>query len=353
MPQNGRSQCLDIVRLDEVAALKRGMRLRRVQQMQRAARAYAQGQGRQMTRGADQIEDISLDALIHVDVAHSGLHGLDFRKLHDGRDAVYRAHVQLAVENALFGIAVGITDGDARGKAVQLRFGQRIGTGKLDIVLRGDDKKRIGQRVGQAVDGHLPLLHALQQRGLCLRRGAVDLVGQDDVGENRAGTYLEVPGLLVIDGGAGNIRRQKVRRELDSLETQSQRVSQGFGQRRLADARNILDEQMPIGEQNRERQLDDLLLSHDRGFDRIEDTLSLLRQLWDFHTALFLLLLWTSPALSVRYRAARRDLSNILTQKSRKRMIRMRKSVRVAFCIPLRIRPCSLRPDKSSPPKAR
>ena len=37
-----------------------------------------------------------------------------------------------------------------------------------------------------AVNRHLPLLHRLEKRGLRLRRRAVDLVGQQNVGEDGA-----------------------------------------------------------------------------------------------------------------------------------------------------------------------
>jgi hypothetical protein len=39
--------------------------------------------------------------------------------------------------------------------------------------------------VGRPADRHLPLLHRLQQRRLRLGRRAVDLVGQQHVGEDR------------------------------------------------------------------------------------------------------------------------------------------------------------------------
>ena len=39
--------------------------------------------------------------------------------------------------------------------------------------------------MGLAVDGHLALLHRLEQRRLGLGRRAVDLVGEQEVGEHR------------------------------------------------------------------------------------------------------------------------------------------------------------------------
>jgi hypothetical protein len=41
------------------------------------------------------------------------------------------------------------------------------------------------------VDGDLAFVHGLEQRGLCFGRGAIDLVGQQDVGENRAALEFE------------------------------------------------------------------------------------------------------------------------------------------------------------------
>ena len=55
----------------------------------------------------------------------------------------------------------------------------------LERVLRRDDEERIGQRMGRPVERHLLLFHRLQQRALRTRRGAVDLVGEQHVAEDR------------------------------------------------------------------------------------------------------------------------------------------------------------------------
>ena len=79
-----------------------------------------------------------------------------------------------------------VADHDVEHEPVELRFGQRIGPLLLDRVLGRQHEERVGQLVPLAADGHLPLLHRLEQRRLGLGRGAVDLVGQHDVGEDRA-----------------------------------------------------------------------------------------------------------------------------------------------------------------------
>ena len=73
-----------------------------------------------------------------------------------------------------------------------------------------------------AVHGDLALAHGLQQRGLGTRRGPVDLVGQQDVGEGRAGHELEVARLLVEDADAGDVAGQQVGRTLQAAEVDAQ-----------------------------------------------------------------------------------------------------------------------------------
>ena len=82
---------------------------------------------------------------------------------------------------------VRIADADPQQEAVELRLRQRIGALQLDGVLRGDHQERLRQRERLPLDRHLRLLHGLQQRRLRLGRGAVDLVGEQQVGEDGAG----------------------------------------------------------------------------------------------------------------------------------------------------------------------
>ena len=79
-----------------------------------------------------------------------------------------------------------VADGHAQQEAVELRLGQRVGAFVLDRVLRREDEERRPELACLALGRHLPLLHRLEQRGLRLRRGAVDLVGEQEVGEDRA-----------------------------------------------------------------------------------------------------------------------------------------------------------------------
>ena len=89
------------------------------------------------------------------------------------------------VEQGAFGRPVGIAELDAHQEAVELRFGQREGADLLGRVLGGDDEEGLGQLARFAFHRDLLFLHGLQQRALRLGAGAVDLVGQQHLGEDR------------------------------------------------------------------------------------------------------------------------------------------------------------------------
>ena len=110
--------------------------------------------------------------------------------------------------------------------------------------------------MGRPVDGDLLLLHRFEQGGLGLRRGAVDLVGQDDLGDDRAGPELELVAALVVDRDAGDVAGQQVGRELDALEAAAERAGQRLRQHRLADARHVLDQDVALAGQRDDRQLE-------------------------------------------------------------------------------------------------
>jgi len=83
---------------------------------------------------------------------------------------------------------------------------------------------------------HFPFLHRLQQGRLRLGRGAVDFVGQQDVGEDRPVDEAEVPPPLLVflqHVRAGDVRGHQVGRELDPLELDVQDPRQRADDQRL------------------------------------------------------------------------------------------------------------------------
>ena len=118
-----------------------------------------------------------------------------------------------------------------------------------------------GQLVGVGADSHLPLLHRLQQRALHLGRGAVDLVGQHDIGEHRALARLEIAGFLVVDHRTQQIGGQQVRGKLDTAEPGFDHPGQGAHAERFGQPRHTLDQHVPIAEQAQQQALDHVALA--------------------------------------------------------------------------------------------
>ena len=156
-------------------------------------------------------------------------------------------------------------------EAVDLRLGQRVGALVLDRVLGGEDEERARELVRVDVDRDHPLLHALEQAGLRLRRGAVDLVDDHDVREDRAGPELEALLALVVDVGADDVGGQQVGRALDARELRVDRARERAGQRGLADARVVLDEDVALGQHRDDDVLEHLVADLDGALDVLLD----------------------------------------------------------------------------------
>ena len=113
-----------------------------------------------------------------------------------------------------------ILDIDVHQETVHLRLGQRVGTFLLNRVLRCHDHEQRRHLVRCACHRHLPLFHGFKHGRLHFGGRPIDLVTKHDVGEDRPGleTKLALAVLLVVHLGAGDVRGQQIRRELDATE---------------------------------------------------------------------------------------------------------------------------------------
>jgi hypothetical protein len=115
--------------------------------------------------------------------------------------------------------------------------------------------------------GDLLLLHGLQQGGLGLGGRAVDLVGEQDVGEDRPtdedGHALAGGVVLLDDVGAGDVGGHQVGRELDALEGERHQAGQRVDHERLGQAGHALEQVMAAGEHGDEQFLQDVALADD------------------------------------------------------------------------------------------
>ena len=168
-------------------------------------------------------------------------------------------------------VGVEVAHRQPQQEAVELRLGQRIGAMELARVLRCQHDEGIGQGTGDAIDGDAALRHRLEQRRLGARRGAVDLVGQEHVAKHRPRLELELAGGRVEHRHADDVRRQQVAGELDALPTQAEHVGKGAGQRGLADAGHILEQDVAAGEHGGQHLLDDLTFADKNAGDGVDD----------------------------------------------------------------------------------
>ena len=134
-------------------------------------------------------------------------------------------------------------------ESVGLRLRQRIGALLVHRVLGRDHQERLGDRVLDARDGGLPLLHRLEHGALRLGAGAVDLVEQHDVGVHRAELGDERVRRRLVDLGADDVAGQQVRRALDALKAAVDGFGDDAGGGGLGQAGNALDQEVPAGEQ--------------------------------------------------------------------------------------------------------
>ena len=152
-------------------------------------------------------------------------------------------------------------------EAIELGFRQRIRPLLLDRILRRQHQKRLFERIRIFTDGDLLLLHRLQQGALHLGRSAVDFVGQNEVGEDRAFLDRELAGARIVNLGADDVRRQQIGRELDAFEAQVQAVGQGAHSERFRQAGDAFEQHVAAGQQAENEPIEQIALADDDAGD--------------------------------------------------------------------------------------
>ena len=117
--------------------------------------------------------------------------------------------------------------------------------------------------MGIAIDGHEPFLHRLEQRRLRLGRRAVDFVGEQERGEDRAFDECEFVSLQVEHVGAGDVGRHEVRRELDAGKVAAEHARERAHEQRLRDAGHAFNQRVVAGENRDQRLVHHLALADD------------------------------------------------------------------------------------------
>ena len=114
-----------------------------------------------------------------------------------------------------------------------------------------------------AADGNLALLHGLEEGALDLGGGAVDFVGEHEVGEDRAAVRRELAGLRLDNHCADDVAREQIGRERDALELDAEGGAERLDEERLGEAGHALEEDVAVGEEGDEQALDGGILADD------------------------------------------------------------------------------------------
>ncbi len=216
--------------------------------------------------GQDQVQHIVLDLFVDVYAAHHLARPQKLPGADDGADRGQWIAGHAVDDHALL-VGLGIVDDHLEHEAVHLGLGQGIGALLLDGVLGGQDQEGVLQLVGGVADGDLALLHGLQQRALHLGGGAVDLVGQHEIGKEGPLVHGELTGLDVVHLGAHQVRRQQVGRELDARKAGLDGLGHGLDQQGLGQAGHAFQQDVAVGQQRDQDALDHGLLPHHDGVD--------------------------------------------------------------------------------------
>ncbi len=176
-----------------------------------------------------------------------------------------------AAQELPFGRAVRVTQRDPHQESVELRLGQGVGAGLVQRVLGGNHKKRHGQRMGFAVHTDLALFHCFQQGALGLGAGAVDLVCEQHLGEQGALVEYKALARARKDRHAAQVAGHQVGGELHPRKSQSKGARQGLRQRGLANAGDVLNQQVPPGQQAGDAGVNLLLLTHNHRLQLLTD----------------------------------------------------------------------------------
>lgn len=271
MPEDRRRHCLDVFRSDEAAPAQERMGLGCLRQSQ--GRPWGRAEQDQWlalrepcilwsARGEHQVHDVIARGLREEDPIHADPGTQHLFRICHGLRLRWTARMGHALDDLGFLLAVRGMHHHLQQETVDLRLRQGIGAFQFDRVLGGEDQEGLRQRPCIPRQAHLTLLHRLQQGGLHLRWGAVDLIGKQEIAENRPLTHAPFAAAGVVDVGTEQIRWQQVGGELNAPEAAAHGSGKGLDGKGLGQPRQPFEQQVAIGEEGDQQGLDQLLLTH-------------------------------------------------------------------------------------------
>jgi hypothetical protein len=222
-------------------------------------------------RGHHQIDGEFLNVLGYQNLAAGGF------ELQDGIAIDDLFELGLVAMNGAVDDAVQVVTGriehqDLHEEAIELGFGKRVGAFHLDGILRGHHQEWRFEFMRCGAAGNGAFLHGFEQCGLRFRSGAVDLVGEDEVGEDGAGLKAEGFRAAIVrfdNHTSDDVGGHEVRSELDARIFEVQDAAERSEQRGFAEAGYAFEQNVAAGEEADEDAIDHLLLADDDFADLI------------------------------------------------------------------------------------
>lgn len=262
-----RSHGLDVIGKDVVTAGDGGERTSGSEQCKAAARAGAEFEGRVFARGLDDADGVAADGGFDVQVPEGVCQARQLLAGDDRLEGIHRVLAFEAAQDLVLLVLAGVPELEADEETVQLGLGKRKGPFEFDRVLRRDDEERAREHGGDSLNGELVLFHGFEERRLGAWGGAVDLIGEHDLGDEWAFAKYELAQLLVVVVDAGDVGRHEVRRELDAFERAAEGPGDGLGEGGLPQARDVFEQDVAFAEKGNEGEPDDIGLANDHSFD--------------------------------------------------------------------------------------
>jgi len=213
--------------------------------------------------GEDDVDDVVFHASVDEDGVDEFTGADDVGRFEDALDVEVRGGGAHEVEDLSFLLAGGVPDLEFEHESVELGFGEGVGAFLFEGVLGGENDEGVREFVGGVADGDLAFGHGFEEGALNLCGGAVDFVGEDEVGEEGPLFGGELAGARVVDEGSDEISWEKIRGELDALELGVDTGREGFDREGFCDAWDTFEEDVSVGEEPDEEAVDEGLLSDD------------------------------------------------------------------------------------------
>ncbi len=276
--EDGEGGGFDIAGGDVVAAVEQGVGFGDADEADGATGAGTEADGTVTAGGAGEGNGVLDDAFDGLNGGGFALGGEDVGGGADGLQMIGGKATTTSLggdgaDDVCFLLSVRIIDQDLDEEAVELSLRERVGAFLLDGVLRGEGHEGRGERVGLAIDGDLIFLHDLEQSRLGFGRRTVDLIGQEELGENGALADAEGLGGKIKQSVAGDVGGHQIGGELDAAEVAAKGAGEGEHEVGFAETRFALEQNVTASEQGGDDLINDIVLADENLSDGLVNRL--------------------------------------------------------------------------------